>query len=752
MQNRVRPRIINVNDDAARRYIVTRMLTHAGFEVGEAETGADALTIVTQHAPDLVVLDVKLPDVDGYEVCRRLRASPATADVPVLLVSAHLTDDADRVQGLDCGANEYLAEPVSPSLLVATCRALLRARQAEQALRTSEREHRLIFEGLPLPALIADPATLQILTANQAACERYGYERCEIAGVSLGDVVANGIEEARLIATPPASPVRSIPARHRTKGGELIDVEVSVGTVSYAGARAVMLVVHDVTERKRAEHAVRTSEHRLRRVMDVAPVGILLADTERVVYANDAFLRIVGYTREDVEAGKLNWREMTPPQCAPLDTDAMDEPRARPECTPFEKEYVRKDGTRVPVLVGAAVLDHWPIRWVCFVFDMTERERGDAEREQARIEAEAANAAKDAFLATLGHELRTPIGTIKAAAQLLGTTRLGEERLAQVRGVIARQSEHLARLIDDLLDAGRLATGKIVLDPRPIDLAQVVSRTVTALETCGETAARRVTVDTQPAWVNADPVRIEQVVTNLVLNAVKFTAEGGAIRVSVRNDGPAAVLTVEDTGIGVDPHLLPRIFDLFVQGEPSGGPRAGLGIGLALVRRLVEVHGGTVDAASAGRDQGTTMTVRLPRIPEPVSSEAPGSIPVTPRRKILVVEDNADAREMLIQLLELGGHEVQGAADGPTGLDLALRLRPDFALVDIGLPGMDGFEVARALRAQPEGRSIYLVALTGHGLAEHRAMALAAGFDAHVVKPVEMEALEAILGRLHQAP
>jgi signal transduction histidine kinase len=390
-------------------------------------------------------------------------------------------------------------------------------------------------------------------------------------------------------------------------------------------------------------------------------------------------------------------------------------------------------------------------------FAEAERTRSDAERQQllereqqARALAEAANRSKDEFLAMLGHELRNPLGAIANGARLLGAT--DEATRAHARDVIARQVEHLARMTDDLLDAARAMTGKIVLQRRPLDLAEAAARAVAALHASGRVGAHRLVERLEPAWVDGDPTRIEQVIANLLANAIKYTPAGGGISVSVAREGADAVLRVADEGIGMPPSLVERAFEPFVQGErPLDRSYGGLGIGLTLVRRLAELHGGSAGAASAGPGRGSTFTVRLPALETPAKAAAPRAAGAVARgRSVLVVEDNADARDTLRRLLELGGHRVCVAGDGEAALELLRGERAEVALIDIGLPGMDGYELARRIRAEIDHeRKLVLAAVTGYGLPEDRRRSKAAGFDAHLIKPLDLEALAALLdGRL----
>jgi CheY-like chemotaxis protein/two-component sensor histidine kinase len=324
------------------------------------------------------------------------------------------------------------------------------------------------------------------------------------------------------------------------------------------------------------------------------------------------------------------------------------------------------------------------------------------------------------------------------------------ENRQEALAIIHRQVAHLRRMTDDLLDAGRALMGKIVLQRRPVDLAAVARNTLATLEASGRTARHRVTQELHRAWVDADPVRLDQVLVNLLVNAVKYTPEGGGIHVSVAQEGGDAVLRVRDEGIGMSPELAARVFDLFVQGErPLDRSLGGLGIGLTLVRRLAELHRGSASVASDGDGKGSTFTVRIPAVEAPDISR-PLAEPATPAlgRDILVIEDNADARESLRVLLEISGHRVKAAADGREGLEMALRERPDVMLVDVGLPELDGYEVARRIRAAGgwAARPL-LIAVTGYGQPSDHDAALAAGFDAHMPKPLDIDLLNEVLSK-----
>jgi signal transduction histidine kinase len=367
-----------------------------------------------------------------------------------------------------------------------------------------------------------------------------------------------------------------------------------------------------------------------------------------------------------------------------------------------------------------------------------ERARLFASEQEARKLAESQNRAKDEFLAMLGHELRNPLNAISAAVALQQASAPGGDSARRAGEVILRQSRHLSHIVDDLLDLSRMMSGKVALRRQTIDFGELVRRCVDTLAAAGTTAQHRIHVRTAPAQVDADPTRLEQVVSNLLVNACKYTPAGGRIDIDVKAEQGQALLQVRDSGVGIPAQLLPQVFDVFVQG-PAQLDRAqgGLGIGLSLVRRLVELHGGSVGAESAGTGRGSCFTVRLPLAETVPSAPAPAAVLPESRPRVLLVEDNEDSRLTLAMVLQIYGHEVLEARDGPEGLRIALAQQPDVAVVDIGLPGLDGYEFARRLRAAPEGERIALVALTGYGQAEDRQRALDAGFDAHLVKPVE---------------
>jgi signal transduction histidine kinase/CheY-like chemotaxis protein len=359
--------------------------------------------------------------------------------------------------------------------------------------------------------------------------------------------------------------------------------------------------------------------------------------------------------------------------------------------------------------------------------------------------AEAANRAKDEFLAMLSHELRNPLAALSSAAHVLRLADPSGDAASKARRVVERQTKHMSRLIGDLLDVSRTSVGKLALDRERFDLGAAVAQLASVWRASGRFERHAVSVEAGPAWVDADRSRMDQIVANLLDNALKFTPAGKAVKLSVQQEDGAVTLRVADQGKGISPEAAARIFDLFVQEGPSG--EGGLGIGLALVKQLTELHGGSVSVTRAGPGGGSVFTVRLPiAAPQAPAPKDAGHARAT--RSVLIVEDNDDARRMLEAALKLDGHEVRSAADAAGGLALAAAAAPDVALIDISLPDMDGYELARRLRAAPDGQRIGLVAVTGLGQPEDQRRARAAGFDAHLVKPVSAERLVQVMAQL----
>jgi CheY-like chemotaxis protein len=385
---------------------------------------------------------------------------------------------------------------------------------------------------------------------------------------------------------------------------------------------------------------------------------------------------------------------------------------------------------------------HPRAQWIVF----TGHVRDITERKKAETALRDADQRKDEFLAMLAHELRNPLAPIRSAVQVLQAIRPRDPSLDWPQQIIDRQVQHLTRLVDDLLDVSRITHNRVQLVKEPVEVASVLSRAVETMQPLVDARRQRLTVSYPggPLRVEGDPTRLAQVVGNLLHNAAKFTPEEGQIWLEARDEDQRAVIRVRDTGIGIPPTMLLEIFELFTQVDRSlDRSQGGLGIGLTLVKHLVEMHGGKVAASSAGLGQGSEFVVSLPSLPQSfgvpqISSASP---PAPGARKVLIVDDNIDAADSLARILVLRGHEAHTAYDGLQAIERAKALRPDVVLLDIGLPGSNGYEVAKRLREELEEEAMVIIALTGYGGKEDRRRTVAAGFDYHLVKPVDVETL-----------
>ena len=602
-------------------------------------------------------------------------------------------------------------------------------------------------------AIVSKTLDGTITSWNRSAERIFGYTAAEAVGQSIFMIIPpDRMEEERgvLARLQAGESIDHFQTVRRHKDGTLVNVSLTVSPIRDARGRLIgaSKIARDIGERKRLDETLAL----LGAIVDSSDDAIVSKTLNGIVTSwNRAAERLFGFTA--AEAVGQSILLIIPPERRAEEDMVLARVRAGEAVDHFETVRRRKDGSLVDISLTVSPMRDSQGRVIGaskIARDVSARKRLERERVAMFEEAQQANRAKDEFLAMLGHELRNPLGAISSAVRLLGPPETVSERAILARDVIARQTRHLTRLVDDLLDVARVMTGKVLLERQPLDLGDVVTRHVTSLRATGKMQEHVVNLETTPVWVDADVIRIEQIISNLVSNALRYTPAGGTITIRVSRDNGFAVLTVEDTGVGMPPHLLSRIFDLFVQGERRlERTQGGLGIGLTLVRRLVELHGGTVEAFSEGPDLGSRFTVRLRAITAPRAmgdARRPPGWSVASRR-ILVIEDNADARAMLRHLLEIAGHEVHEAADGRQGLEMALSIQPEVALIDLGLPGLDGYEIARRLRAADERRNILLVAVTGYGSPEDRERSLMAGFDVHLVKPVDPDLLAGVLAR-----
>ncbi|BDT58320.1 hypothetical protein MasN3_18140 [Massilia varians] len=519
-------------------------------------------------------------------------------------------------------------------------------------------------------------------------------------------------------------------------------------------ARDVAERTWGAAETARAQAALRAERDRSRNIFDTIAEGFAVFDADwNIVEMNAEGLRLCRVKAEET-IGRSHWDVF--PHTVDMELGRMyREVMQTRVASAAIYSYPFPDGQRIWTEVRAYPMPDGSI--ASFFRDITDRKLA----EEKLVEADRR---KDEFLAMLAHELRNPLAPISAAAELLRIGTLGEERVRQSSNIIGRQVRHMTRLVDDLLDVSRVTRGLITLERAEVGMRGVVQEAVEQVRPAIDARRQRLSVHLPPSWaqVEGDKARLVQVVANVLGNATKYTPEGRAIdlRAEVRGEGGKGVLVigVRDEGIGMDRELSARVFDLFAQGERSSDrSQGGLGLGLALVRNLVELHGGMVGCSSPGPGKGSSFVITLPLLPEAVSAprqQGPAPAPAAQAGvlRVLVVDDNVDAAETLGLLLAAHGHEVVVEHEPLRALERARRVAPDVCLLDIGLPGMDGHELARRLRAQPETAASMLVAITGYGQQQDRDAAFAAGFQHHLVKPVDVDALARLLEGVQAAP
>jgi signal transduction histidine kinase len=641
-------RILNADDYGPARYARSKLLRQAGFEVVETETGAETLRQAVASRPHVILLDIKLPDLDGYEVCRQLKAHPVTATIPVLHTSATHREARDHARGLEAGADGFLVEPVAPEVLLATVRSVARARLAEETVRSTARQWQLTFDAITDGVCLLD---------RDGGLLRYN----TIFGYLVGDgQVLDGRDGAAIVGwmlRRPAGEIRALLAPERRVARDYL-----------VGSRWLQLVSEAVKD----------------------------------------------------EAGRL-------------------------------------EGTLI------------------ILTDISERKRVDTMKsellrleQQARLAAEASNRAKDEFLAVLSHELRTPLTAMLGWIRLMAIGQLDAKTTAHAVEVIERNTRLQAQIVEDLLDVSRIISGKMRLELRDVEPAaqlQVAADTVRA-DATARGLTLEVAVEPSLETVRADSGRLQQVFSNLLSNAIKFTPAGGRVRVSAdRHDGGLRV-AVSDTGRGIEPDLLPFIFEPFRQAQADSSdtrPHGGLGLGLAIVRHLVELHGGRVDATSRGLGQGATFTVWLPADPPAVEGldgdlDVPVELTEISRvsldgARLLVVEDDADTREMVGLMLGESGASVVSVDSVAAALEALQSMHPDVLISDIGLADRDGFDLIRAVRQMPGERGeVPAIALSAFAQASDRLAALRAGYDRHISKPIEPGVLRSAVAELRDRP
>ena len=623
-------------------------------------------------------------------------------------------------------------------------------KKTEQSLRSSEERLRIMFDRAPMGIFETDLEG-RFIRVNDKFCELTGRSRETLLALRLQDIThpddVDADQEVFERIRSGAIPSDRREKRFLREDGLTLWVELHRFGINDDRSRPAFTVgiVEDITERKETDTQLRRREARFRALMNTAPVLIWVSGVDGLEYVNQAYLEFLGVESHEVLGNA--WTYFVHPDDRDAYVAAYD--RAVAVLQPFEHQFRfrRGDGqyrwmmtVALPQLGAAGKL----AGYTGATFDIESLK-------QAEVSLRSADQRKDEFIAMLAHELRNPLAPITNVVQVLKSGATDRKTQDWAYDVLDRQLRNVGRMVDDLLDGSRVSQGKIQLRRERVELSELVSRCVDVLRPIVDASRKEIVIElpTTPVVLYADPVRLEQVLGNLVQNAVKFTSQGGHIwiQAAVPGGGEQVRISVRDDGDGIAEDALPHVFDLFMQVTTSlDRAQGGLGIGLTLVRGLVQLHGGTIEARSGGPGKGSEFIVTLPLREAPADGSAPTAARVTsgPQR-ILVVDDNVDAANGLAVLLRQDGHTVEVAHAGPVSLDLARTLQPDVALIDLGMPGMNGFEVAQRLRdANPR---LFLVAVSGYSGAEHRRRAREAQFDEFVVKPFGSQALDELLSR-----
>ncbi|NMG06024.1 response regulator [Brasilonema sp. UFV-L1] len=770
--------ILHIDDNETNRYVVARVLRNAGFAVIEAATGEAGLQAIAQAKPELVILDVQLPDTSGFEVCHQIKSNPATSTLPVLHLSAHFVESRDKAQGLNGGADGYLAQPVEPIELIATVKALLRIRQAEELALARAREWQTTFDSIHDGVALLDHEG-RFLRCNKAMKEFLSKPFSEIIGSQHQELMTDALSGCNVNLF-----LRVQETLHRQSlvihtGGRWFSITVDPVLDKHRAFVGAVYSLADITAHRQAEIALRASEERCRLLVEnVKDYAIFFFDTQwRITGWSLGAENLLGYqepeilgqpascifTPEDLQQG-IDKQELA---------KAVTEGRAEDE-----RWHIRKDGSRfwASGIVTPLRDETGKLRGFCKILrDFTERKLMDDQRvqllqreQEARSAAETTNRMKDEFLATLSHELRSPLNTILGWIKLLNTRKFDAATTTRAMETIERSAKSQAQLVEDLLDVSRIIQGKLRLNVCPIELVGVIEA---ALETVRPAAdAKQIqlqsVLDPTAGLVAGDFDRLQQIVWNLLSNAIKFTPKGGLVQVQLERVNSHVEITVKDTGRGISPDFIPYVFDRFRQADSSTTRiHSGLGLGLAIVRHLVELHGGTVHAESLGEGQGATFTVQLPlvkqsrRVEEFLSRRGniasvfmytSTPLPILEGVRILIVDDEADTRNFLVTAIEMCGAQVIAASSAIEAIQIILQQRLDVLVSDIGMPEEDGYSLIRKIRRLPkeQGGHIPAVALTAYARDEDNKRSLSEGFQMHLSKPVEPDELANVVASL----
>jgi PAS domain S-box-containing protein len=659
-------------------------------------------------------------------------------------------------------AIEYCSAPIKDEQgtvtgVVISFRDITERQRAERALLESEEQYRAVYSQAASGIGEAD-LTGRILRANDRYCAIIGYSREELLGIRFAEFTHpdDRDEDRRRFERLISDGLNyTIEKRYLRRDAATVWVRVAASLVrdgSGRPARAVA-VIEDITDRKRSEEVLREQAERLRLALDAGGMGTWEWDTRTNQVAwSDTLAAIHGLAPDGFDGTFEGVLQLIHPEDRERVERVIKDSIEQKSVHEVEFRIVRPDRSiRWIAGRGRGFADESGgiVRMTGMAMDITDRKLAEESLREA-------DRRKEEFLAVLSHELRNPLAPIQTSLDLMRQTRLTTVEYEHERSVVEHQVQHLTKLVDDLLDVSRINRGRIELHKEVVVLSTIVAGAVDAVRPRIEERRQqlRVSLPEAPIRLEADPTRMEQILLNLLTNAVKYTDIGGRIVLTAKRDRDEVVVRVRDTGIGIAPEMLPRIFDLFVQGERRlDQSLGGMGIGLSLVKDLVERHGGVIAARSAGPGTGSEFIVRLPVLPVAQTDTpgtpqpAPSNVPeVWARRRILVVDDNSVAADGLGRLLNLVfGQEVRITYDGPSALEMAEVFQPEMVLLDLGMAVMDGYEVAQRLRERPEGAAIKIVAVTGWGQEEDRRRSREMGFDLHLVKPVNAAALKGLL-------
>jgi len=681
-------------------------------------------------------------------------------------------------------SDRKLAEQERAAALSREQAARLQAEETAKALQSANDQITNILESIT-DAFIAVDLNWKYTYVNQKAIELLGRPKAELIGKKIWDIFPGAVD---LPFYKMAS--KALAEKVTIEYEEFVPLwNKWLKMRFYPSDSGLSGYIQDVTDRKETEAALKASEEKLRMLAEANLIGIIFGDVNGgIIEANDEFLRIVGYTREQLQRGELNSIDITPPEYQSLDKKGMAEGQATGACTPYEKELWRRDGSRIPVLIGYVLLAQKRQESVAFILDLTvgkqlERELQDRSQELAR-----ANRIKDEFLGTLSHELRTPLNAMLGWAQLLRNRKFDEKTTVRALETIDRNTRSLATLIEDLLDVSQIITGKLSLNLRWVDVISTVEAAIDTLAPAIAAKNIEMVTDFDPTVgrIFGDAGRLQQVAWNLLSNAIKFTPDGGQVKVGVRkmertfaheesacckNLSPASVeIEVSDTGQGISEEFLPHVFERFSQADSSiRRSYNGLGLGLALVRHFVEMHGGTVQAESAGKGKGSRFLVKLPiqqlhcdgglsvaglgefAIPQSVARAPVKESFVSSNLsgvRVLVIDLDADSLDFACTVLEDCGAQVETASSGMAALEAIERLNPDVLAIDIEMQASDGEALLQQVRSRMVDREIPALAFTAVGRVEERVRALQQGFQIYVPKPIEPAELVAVVASL----